>query len=317
MGGRPPVPPQGAQRVPPPPATIPSLSSTNSSSTGSGYGEPLAKPTLGIKPIREEHEQEMSGGRILTPEEMQRLDTESVLPPDSDPEASQRYSGAYAYADAPNLPPPKLVAAASRATPDYTLPRIPFSKRPSQGSHRSSLPLDVDENATLLTARRVRVEDLGPRSSPASSPTDETSKPPPSSFFGTLGAIAGRLSGRKSQSPRTSQQQPLLESSHLSDQDLEQGRIAPSAPQTRETTASSRGGLGVGLGPDGVRPISSVSGKSQNSGGTIYHDALSSLPATPVLAPLPRVVTPPDAPPLPVLSAQRPTTPAQVSQVPS
>lgn len=319
MGARPP--PRNVPRVPPPPNTIPSFSSSNSSSTNSGYGEPLAQPTLGIRPIREEHEQEMSGGRILTPEEMQRLDQETVLPPDSDQEPGEQYSGAYAYADTPLLPPPRLVDPASRSAPDFTLPRPPFSKRPSQASHRSSLPLDADENATLLTAKRVRVEDLGPRSSPGSSPVTEeanTSKPSTSSFLGSLGALASRLSWRQSGSPRTSQQQPLLESTPLTEQDLELGRALPRLPQMRETT-SSRGGLSIGLGSDGTRPISSVSGRSGNSGGTIYHDALSSLPATPTLTPLPRAATPSDTsaplPPVPVSDAQsRPAVSSQLAQ---
>lgn len=323
MGTRPPVPPK-VPRVPPPPTT--SLSSSNSSSTNSGYGEPLAQPTLGIRPIREEHEQEMSGGRILTPEELQRIDQETVLPPEaqqSQGDNGEQYSGAYAYADTPLLPPPKLVDPASRSSAEFTLPRPPFGKQPSRTSQRSSgLPPDVDEHATLLTARKVRVEDLAPRSSPGSSPVTEeadTSKPSTSSF---LGAIASRLSWRRSQSPRTSQHQPLLRSSPLSDRDLEQGRALPPlppAPQMSETV-SSRGGASIGLGPDGTRPISSVSGKSQNSGGTIYHDAYSSLPATPTLTPLPRAATPSDTgaihvPPVPAADIQhRPSVPSQLGQ---
>lgn len=324
MGARPPQPPpKNVPRVPPPPATtVTSLGSSNSSSTNSGYGEPLAQPTLGIRPIREEHEQEMSGGTILSPEELQRLDQETVLPPEEQQEPNGgQYSGAYAYRVETLLPPPKLVDPASRNSADFTLPR-PFAKKPSQSSQRSSLPLDVDENATLLTARRVRVEDLGPRSSPGSSPvTDEanTSKPSTSSFLGSLGAIAGRLSWRRSQSPRSSQQQPLLGSSPLSDRDIEQGRQPrPPVPQMRETT-SARPTMNVGLGPDGSRPISSVSGKSQNSGGTIYHDALSSLPGTPTSALQPRAATPSDVtsallPPPASAVRSRPSLPSQLSQ---
>lgn len=282
IGVRPPQPPI-VPRVPPPPATtIASLGSSNSSSTNSGYGEPLAQPTLSIRPIREAYEQETIDD-VPSSEESHKLDQEVVLPLTEEQEdSSGRYSGAYAYrAEIPFLPP-KLVDSASRSSTEFTLPRPPFAKKPSFSSHRSSLPLDVDENATLLTARRVKIEDLGPIIIHGSSPIeDRASKPSTSSFLGSLSAIAGRLSRRRSESLYTSQHQPLLQSSPLSDQDLEHARLPPPifTPHISEP-ALFRGSVSIGLNPDGVRPISDVSGRSQNSGVTLYHDALSSLPET-------------------------------------
>lgn len=285
IGARPPQPPI-VSRVPPPPATIASLGSSNSSSTNSGYGEPLAQPTLSIRPIREEYEQETIDDTIPSSEESYRLDQEAVLPlteEQEDDSGRYSYSGAYAYrAEIPFLPP-KLVDPPPKSPTNFTLPRPPFAQRPSKPSftsHRSSLPLDVEENATLLTARRVKIEDLGPRIIHGSSPIeDRASKPSTSSFLGSLSAIAGRLSRRRSESLYTSQHQPLLQSSPLSDQDLEYARLPPPifTPHTSEPILS-RGGVSIGLNPDGLRPISDVSGRSQNSGVSLYHDALSSLP---------------------------------------
>jgi len=308
IGVRPPQPPI-VPRVPPPPATtIASLGSSNSSSTNSGYGEPLAQPTLSIRPIREEYEQETIDDAIPSSEESHRLDQEVVPPLTEELENnSGRYSGAYAYrAEIPFLPP-KLVDPPSKSSTNFTLPRPPFAKKPSFSSHRSSLPLDVDENATLLTARRVKIEDLGPRIIHGSSPIeDRASKPLTSSFLGSLSAIAGRLSRRRSESLYTPQHQPLLQSSPLSDQDLEHARLPPTifTPHISEP-ALSRGSVSIGLNPDGVRPISNVSGRSQNSGATVYHDALSSLPGTPsdVASAM-----------APSSSTTKPTVPSQLSQ---
>lgn len=309
IGARPPS--KIVPRVPPPlPTTAASLGSSNSSSTNSGYGEPLAHPTLGIRPIREEYEQEMSEDAIPSFEELQRLDQENVSPlTEEQEESGERYSGAYAYRA--EIPPPKLVDPALKSSVDFTLPRPLFAKRPSLSSHRSSLPLDADENATLLTARRVKIGDLGPRPSPGSPgsfPVEvRTGKPSTSSFLGSLGAIARRLSWRRNESLHTSQHQSLLQSSPLSDQDLEQARLPPpvlTPPQMSEPILS-RGSVSVGLNPDGARPISNVSGRSQNSGGSLYHDALSSLPGTPSDAI--SAMSPP-------LSTTRPTMPSQLSQ---
>lgn len=315
VGVKPPVPPK-VPRIPAPPTTTSNLASTNSSRGTSSNPSQNSKPSVGssksefygtllaednpsriqnrIGPIREEHEHGMTGGAILTPEQMEQLNDENVLPPGN---GEGEYTGAYAYS---LLPPPRLVDPAMSSA-EAALPRPPFGQRQSALSHHSSsVPPDSDENATLLTARRVRVEELGPRSPSEPSPiTEESDTSRQSTSF--LGAIASRLTWRRSQSSRSSQQRPLLQSSPLSDSDPEQGRLrAPPAVPPMSEVARMRPGLStLGLGPDGSRPISSVSGKSQNSGGTIYHDALSSLPGTPSLPPLPRAATPSDFAPGP------------------
>jgi hypothetical protein len=312
VGVKPPVPPKGP-RVPAPPGTS-NLGSSGSSRGTSSNPSQSSKPSVGssktefygtllsegdpsrienrIGPIREEHEYGMSGGAILTPEQMEQINDESVLPPGN---GEGEYAGAYAYS---LIPPPRLVDPATKSS-DVALPHPPFGHRLSEQSHRSSsVPPDADENVTLLTAKRVRIEELGPRSPSTSSPvTEEADASRASTSF--LGAIASRLTWRRSQSqsPRSSQyqQRPLLEASPLSESDIEQGRLRalPAIPPMTEV-ARRRAGPSVGLSPDGSRPISSVSGKSQNSGGTVYHDALSSLPGTPSPSPLPRASTPSD-----------------------
>ncbi|KAF9459040.1 hypothetical protein BDZ94DRAFT_1269228 [Collybia nuda] len=280
MGGRSSAPPySGVPRVPVPPTG--SLSSSGTSSTNhSGYGVLIERPTLNLLPGTQEELARERRGQILTPEEMRRLDEETVLPhPSAD--------------GSPLLPPPRLVDPEFAWTPPSDRPA--FKPQSSYLSQVSSYP-DAEESATLLTARRVRVEDLAPRSPPRLplTPLDIGSGASNNGFLAGLGqglANIGRLSWFKNldgHPPRGSRPQSYL-STPLTDEDLEHGKALLGGPQMSETRSSR----GLGFGSEGDRPISTVSARSA---ATIYHDAFSSLPTTPVLAaplaPLPRAMTP-------------------------
>lgn len=268
----------GVARVPVPPSG--SLSSSGTSSTNhSGYGTLIERPTLNLLPSTQEELARERRGQILTPEELRRLDEEHVLPrPPAD--------------GSPLLPPPRLIDPEFAWTPP--LDRPAFKPQSSYMSQVTTYP-DAEESATLLTARRVRVEDLAPRSPPQlpRTPLDNGSGAGNSGFLAGLGqglANIGRLSWFKNQdghSQRGSRPHSFL-STPLTDEDVEQGKSLL-GPQMAESQSSR--GLGFGLGGD--RPISTASARST---GTVYHDAFSSLPTTPVLAtplaPLPRALTP-------------------------
>jgi hypothetical protein len=278
LGGRSSAPPYaGIARVPVPPSG--SLSSSGTSSTNhSGYGVLIEKPTLNLLPSTQEELARERRGQILTPEELRRMEEEHVLPrPDA--------------GGSPLLPPPRLIDPEFAWTPP--LDRPAFKPQSSYLSQVSTYP-DVEESATLLTARRVRVEDLAPRSPPQLPlPLSDVGTSSNSGFLTGLGqglASIGRLSWFKNldgHSPRNSRPHSFL-SSPLTDEDIEHGKSLL-GPQMSE----SRSSRGVGFGMDGDRPISTVSARSA---GTVYHDAFSSLPGTPIsgtpLAPLPRALTP-------------------------
>ncbi|KAF5379658.1 hypothetical protein D9615_005772 [Tricholomella constricta] len=275
MGGRSSAPPYvGIPRVPVPPAA--SQSSAGSSSTNhSGYGVLIERPTLNLLPTTTEELDRQRRGHILSPEEQRRLEDESVLPPNAD------YS--------PLVPPPRLV------DPDLWAPgpdNLPFTSKSSQFS-LSAYP-DADEAATLLTARRVRVEDLASRSPPQLTRPlggESSSNRNSGGFLSNLGL--GRLSWFKNldgHSRRNSRTNSFF-GSPLNDDDLEIGK-ALLGPEMSETQTSRP--IGLGMGFDGERPMSTASGRSV---ATVYHDANSSIPGTPIsgrtpLAPLPRALTP-------------------------
>ena len=110
-----------------------------------------------------------------------------------------------------------------------------------------------------------------------------TAPPPgPSSVRGFGAALSGlrRLSWLK---PSGGSRPTSYIAQALSDQELESGKAFLSA-ESRE----------IGVGGDGTRPISTVSARSASavSGASLYFDATSSIPGTPVLTPLPRALTP-------------------------
>jgi len=301
----------GGNRVPAP--SVPTNGSNSSGSTNSnasGFGVLLDRPSLGYLPVMPEHEHENVGGTPLSPVDMERIGREHVLPDESEQYADDGYTGAYAYSLDPQVPP-RLVEPTTD-TPLLGGPaRPPFASQPSRLSDKSSFE---HENATLMVARRVKAEDLGPRSlSQQSESTAGPSNRPNSGLLAALGlgglANIGRMSWFKnleSSSPRDSVLTPAPTRSKRSaerlsekDVDVESGRSLLS-PDMNTRPADSfgqrpRANVNVGTGPDGLRPHSSVSARSGTSGGTIYHDAASSIPGTPLLAAPPRALTPTDA----------------------
>ncbi|KAF8151037.1 hypothetical protein B0H34DRAFT_666363 [Crassisporium funariophilum] len=294
--------PRGVSRVPPP-TTNSNSSNGSSNSNASGYGVLLDRPSLGLLPSMPEHPH--VGGTILSSADMQRLEHESVLPDDPDHYGEGEYTGAYAYYHEPLQPPPRLVNPESFSSP-LLFARPPFITQDSYASNRTSFPVDVEESATLLTARRVKAEDLTPRTPPRLHESNEG--PSHKASNGLLGAIGmglgglaniGRMSWFKNlDSPRHSLTSPSYTGEALSDKDLETGRdMFTPAPQRLIDSFGSRSRAGAAR--DGSRPRSTVSGLSAHSGtsgGTLYHDATSSLPDTPLLATLPRAVTPAEQP---------------------
>ncbi|KAF8963170.1 hypothetical protein BDZ97DRAFT_1920059 [Flammula alnicola] len=281
--------PAAVTRVPPPITGSNSSNSTNSHA--SGFGVLLDRPSLGLLPITPEHQQQQQGGTRLSAADMERIGHESVLPDDDvDQYPDEEYTGAYAYARDPHIAP-RLVGPASASAPLLGTDRSPFAS-PSPLAHQSSFPGDAEESATLLTARRVNVGDLGPRSPPAAGPSQ-------GGLLGTLG-LGGlgnirRMSWFRSlESPRQSMFEPSYVADPLSEKDLETGRTMLSPSDASNVDSFGGRTRGVGLSPDGSRPKSGVSARSAASGGSVYHDAQSSIPGTPVLAPLPRAVAPAD-----------------------
>lgn len=287
---RPPV-----SRVPVPAATSGSHSSASTGSNASGFGVLLDRPSLGVQlPSMEEREESGTGSsRPLSDVDMRRIARESVLP-DDDQYAGEEYTGAYAYSR--DSVPPRLVGAAGATAPllggDEHMPfastRSPARDLPHQPS--------LEENATLLTARRVKVEDLGPRVSPNPSPA--SAGPSNAGLLGALGlgglANLGRLSWFNKSTSRHSISEPDFTIEPFLEKDLETGRQLLS-PTDAMRHVDSFGNRTRGVGPDGIRPASGLSARSGTSGGTLYLDAESSIPGTPSIAHLPRAVTPADA----------------------
>lgn len=262
--------------APVPPATG-SLSSNGSSSTNhSGYGVLIDRPTLNLLPSTTDEISRMRRGHILSPEELRRINEETVLPSDN---------GHGHGRNAPLPPPPRLLDA--EPSQSATLHRAPFKPQTSHLSQMSTIP-DADEPVTVIHARRVRVEDLASRTPPQLPfSLGNASISSHSGFLAGLGAglaSIGRLSWLKtseSNSRRTSRTHSYL---GMPNDDIEAGKSLLH-PQMSESTSSR--GQSLGKNVDGTRPVST----SSISGTSIYHDAYSSLPGTP-LSPLPRALTP-------------------------
>jgi hypothetical protein len=230
-------------------------------------------------------------GRPLTPEERQLTDAETILP----------LTGEGGSTDfGPRMPRRTAFPLSEGALAVYN--------HPSNPSMTPSLRADADsgENPAVMSARRVRVEDLpsaaASSSSPQSSPTEQTSPSSLSSPFSAFrrswlvskanegltnfrGSTAWGFLRKDPHPTPTEHAYSGLETSDLTDRDLEGGRamLAPpgaSGSQPRPQDSSVRL---VGTTEAGHRPISSVSvrsGRSGASGPSIYHDAVSTLPGT-------------------------------------
>lgn len=242
--------------------------SLSSGSNQSGYGTILEQPSLNLAPVSPPFEEEHN-----RPWQLRTLDEE-----ESDDDHMYPEPGMVAAADLP----PRLVGA--------TQSEKSFHSRRTQ---RSSYPIDGDEPATLETARRIRVD--GPRASPETRtlPLDEHDNDEPEPTRGMLGltslANLGRFSWFRNWDSLSRRHSAAAD-------DLESGAaLLGDAPPVTEMGERRRSRLGagiLGLTAEGSRPISDVSAKSatSGSGGTVYHDADSSLPSTPLLTPPPRAL---------------------------
>lgn len=269
--------PTEAKNVPMDGSVSTNSSGKNTSSTGSGYGSLLDRPTIHFDP----EDEYRPGYNPSGSEPLHTLVEESALQASDDGNTDF----------GPPMPPPRLVDPESRSSRD--------SSRNSKQTHRSSYPIDGDEPAMLATARRVRVEDLGPRTSPLSSnsPLDAHEEPHPSTSAAArhsggllgLGSLAGlgRFSNMFKSLDSSSRRHSRLPSDDLESSQALLGDVSPEMTDQRL--------LGPAMSSMSDRPMSSVSAKSAASGATVYHDAQSSIPSTPVLAGVPVLTPPPRA----------------------
>jgi len=250
------------QRIPPP-ITNSNSSGSQSSSKGShasGFGVLIERPKQGLG-LPSMPEDPQDSGTTLSAADLHRLDQENDFPDDPDMYEGGEYTGAYAYANDPLLVPPRIV------NPEYSPLNADF-------------PSDVSE-AEVLTAERRTV---GSRPELPVLP-EFGGQPSPRHSSGLLGAIGLGLDGLANLGRRSwfknldsHRHSPDFTVEPFTEQDIEIGR-AMLSPDTR-----------VDAGPDAIRPKSSSSARSGTSGGTIYHDALTSIPDTP--STLPRAATP-------------------------
>ncbi|KAF8836584.1 hypothetical protein BDN67DRAFT_973969 [Paxillus ammoniavirescens] len=225
-------------------------------------------------------------GHIMPPRELLRIDDEEEpqspprmygLPRLSDPSFPEVFS--------PLLPPPPLDI-------DRLSSHKPSSLNEKEKSVRSlSYPASDMEDSKVYTARRVRVQELGPRSPTGDDTSSNTHAEPspvpgPSSWRSSFGL--GSISRLRRSWFGGSASRSTSRSFHGRgrSEDSEVGQSLLAAPPARPRAS-------LGLNIDGERPMSSVSTKSAMSGNTIYHDAISRLgtPVTPVSVPS-RAVTP-------------------------
>ncbi|THU91853.1 hypothetical protein K435DRAFT_863021 [Dendrothele bispora CBS 962.96] len=311
-------------------------SSKSSDSAASGYGNVVPTAFGEVAPVPAQR-----WGPILSREELRRLDEEDEdeqdqdgalvhttrnVPPARqetkyydpfDVESHEREHDPEVY---PLMPPPRLV--------DPSRNRSRLTHQPSLGSQLSGDPSE----ATLHTARRVKAEDLAPRSPPRDSssnlPTDAAgasgSGRRDSGIWRGLGGLAaglGRLgwfSSSTSSSRRNSAAAAAWSSTPLADNDVEQARALLNDPSSStspppQMSEFRRPGAGLGLAVTGDRPISGVSAKSGKSTETMYYSAPGTPNRmTPLPTPPPRVLAssssaaemgywprPPQTPPIP------------------
>ncbi|KAL0945502.1 hypothetical protein HGRIS_000986 [Hohenbuehelia grisea] len=329
VGGRPRTRPGGAVAAPLPTATRNSNGSGTSASN-SGYGTLLdasavtatAAGSYAAGFIHDDNDNSYSArrGPILSRNDLSRLDEESTH--------SQTHPSGVDIA--PLLPPPRLDPDqfGVRSVSPLGTPARPQGSQGSLATKRSSYPIDAEEaaNAKVLTARRVKMEDLGPRS--LASPTSPdapllggpllgsngSKRRSSGAWLSGLGNLAnslGRLSWFKGpESPQASTSHAVRSSQYstkgLTDEELEAGRVALLDEKVKspedEDQADDYQFPSVRAVPasQGDRPISSVSARSAASGNSVYHDAHSSLrganpsPAPSHLrpSPVPRAMTP-------------------------
>jgi hypothetical protein len=265
-------------RAPAATTTSNSSGSQSSNSHASGFGVLIDRPNqgLGFLPSMPEHPQ--GSGTPLSTADLQRLNQENDQD-DPDLYEDGEYTGAYAYAADTLLAPPRLL------NPDYSPLNAEFP------SHMS----DLSEAEVLTAERRTMGSLIASRATPQLPELPDfgsgESSPRHSGLLGAIGLGLGGLAnlGRRSWFRNLEPQRysPDFSIEPFTEKDLETGRDTLSP----DNIVDSRGRR-VGAGPEGTRPTSSASARSGTSGATIYHDAQSSTPGTPLLPSHPRAVTP-------------------------
>ena len=268
---------QAIPRAPVATTTSNSSGSQSSNSHASGFGVLIDRPNQGFEFLPSMPEHPQGSGTPLSTADLQRLDQENQQ---NDPDMYEdgEYTGAYAYAPDTLLAPPRLL------NPDYSPLNAEFP------SHMS----DLSEAEVLTAERRTMGSLIGSRTTPQLPELPDfgsESSPRHSGLLGAIGLGLGGLAnlGRRSWFRNLEPQRysPDFTIEPFSEKDLETGRDMLSP----DNIVDSRGRR-VGAGPEGTRPISSGSARSGTSGATVYHDAQSSIPGTPLLPSHPRAVTP-------------------------
>ncbi|KAG1735360.1 uncharacterized protein EDB91DRAFT_1145116 [Suillus paluster] len=201
----------------------------------------------------------MAPGELLCIEDEE--EPEEILPP-------RMYSPSHPSLPdhiTPLLPPPPFEGAATRKPSDRSL-----LNEKEKSVRSASYPTSEFEDSKVFTARRVRVQELGPRSPQDDDSTNTEPVPGPSSWRNSVSRL------RRSWFGSSSSRSASRPSSRKSDKDAE--------------AAQSLLGRRLGVAPAGERPMSGVSAKSAVSGNTVYHDAVSRI-GTPVSLPS-RAITP-------------------------
>ena len=263
-------------------------------------------------------------GPILSPQAQRRVGELSR------PESSGRDSGKDSGKDSgednsglSSLPPPPRsmdpLPGGSGGQPHVRTAFVPYVQRnikphDSYGSFNRSSSQTDPEDAALLTARRVKPLDWGVRASSPYYLPPSADRPNASSSAsgGIISSISSRISWFKNLDAlpgSLNRRSGAQKSSSSSDKDPEASKalLSPIASESSEpqsplhdqvessqSNVRPRPFLGAGLLSDGTRPVSGVSGRSGASSGarTAYYDAMSSLPNSPSIAPLPRAITP-------------------------
>lgn len=205
------------------------------------------------------------------------------------------------YGEIPLRPPPTL-------NPDRPVTPRPLSMFGTVGSNPESPGSELDEAATLLTARRVMMNEGGPTTLVEVGNDGNGSGPSSwgSSIAHGLGGLTrlSRLSWFQRMEAMRSHS-PAREAAGRS-----QSRpTTPSTSQRRPTSLAERAGLTV---PRPVSHLSVGSGKSSN-GDTVFYDALSSVSTRSGHGHGPR---PSSMPPLPRPLTATPTQPASTPNTP-
>ncbi|KAG0705771.1 hypothetical protein DFH29DRAFT_872738 [Suillus ampliporus] len=207
-------------------------------------------------------------GHIVPPGELLRIDDEE------EPEETfplRMYSASHPSLPdhiTPLLPPPPFEGAATRKPSDRSL-----LNEKEKSVRSASYPTSDFEDSKVFTARRVRVQELGPRSPQDDDSANTLPISGPSSWRNSVSRL--RRSWFGSSSSRSASRPSSRKGS---DKDAE----------AAQSLLGRR--LGVGHTPAGERPMSGVSAKSAVSGNTVYHDAVSRI-GTPVSLPS-RAITP-------------------------